>query len=55
VDELTRLYYAEQGPEVGARYAVAESGVRQYFGPAFLPGSRILDLGAGVGRDLAAW
>jgi SAM-dependent methyltransferase len=53
VDELTRRYYEDHGRSVDEQNAAIASPVARYFPLAFLPGARILDLGAGIGRDLA--
>jgi SAM-dependent methyltransferase len=54
MDELTRKYYAAHAPEVADRYDNAISGVVKYFPLAFARGMRVLDIGAGSGRDMAA-
>lgn len=53
VDERTRRYYELHGRELGEVYAGIESPLRRYFAMAFPPGARVLDIGAGVGRDVA--
>lgn len=57
VDEKTSTYYETAGTELAKHYESVASPVAKYFlsAPlAFAPGSRILDVGAGSGRDLAA-
>jgi SAM-dependent methyltransferase len=54
VDEKTRIYYESAGAELAERYESVASPLARYFQVAFAPGSRILDVGAGSGRDLAA-
>jgi len=54
LDARTFDYYALHAREVAQRYAVAQSGISRYMAAAFVQGSRILDIGAGSGRDLAA-
>jgi SAM-dependent methyltransferase len=54
LDARTFDYYALHAREVAQRYAVAQSGIARYVAAAFVQGSRILDIGAGSGRDLAA-
>jgi SAM-dependent methyltransferase len=51
-DERTIRYYDEHAAEIFERYSAAGHGVDQYFGIAFPAPSRILDIGAGSGRDL---
>src|SRR5690554_6583866 len=53
LDEQTQVYYKTHAKEVFERYkSVEQSGVAQHFASSFLPGSKILDVGAGSGRDL---
>lgn len=54
MDDRTHTYYATRASDVVARYEVVVSPVEQYFHQAFTPGGRVLDIGAGSGRDLAA-
>lgn len=54
VDPRTAAYYEAHAPEVAARYESVSSPVARYFAAAFVTGSRVLDVGAGSGRDLAA-
>jgi 2-polyprenyl-3-methyl-5-hydroxy-6-metoxy-1,4-benzoquinol methylase len=52
-DEQTLQYYRDNATEVFERYeTVTQSGIAEYFTSSFLPGSRVLDVGAGSGRDL---
>lgn len=53
MDEGTRRFYAENAASIAAKYEAAASPVERYFAAAFPPGGRILDVGAGSGRDLA--
>ena len=54
MDELTRQYYATHAAELAARYNSAASGVTKYFPLALAQGMRVLDIGAGSGRDMVA-
>ncbi len=54
VDVQTFDYYARSGVELAERYESVESPVACYFSTAFPAGARVLDVGAGSGRDLAA-
>ncbi|MCH8479188.1 MAG: methyltransferase domain-containing protein [Wenzhouxiangella sp.] len=52
-DSKTLSYYNNHVEEVYARYEALEgSGIARYFPTSFTSGSRILDVGAGSGRDL---
>lgn len=53
MDEGTRRFYAENAKTIAARYEAAVSPGERFFATAFPPGGRILDVGAGSGRDLA--
>ncbi|MCE9637083.1 MAG: methyltransferase domain-containing protein [Planctomycetes bacterium] len=53
MDERTRRYYDTHGRDLGATYAGIASPMRRYFAMTFAPGARVLDVGAGVGRDVA--
>lgn len=52
MDQLTLDYYSRHAGEVAARYAAAGQGVDRFFGQAFAPGSSVLDVGCGPGRDV---
>ena len=54
MDASTLDYYALHAAEVVARYDAIESPVSRYFNTAFAQGGRLLDIGCGSGRDLAA-
>ncbi len=54
MDAKTAEFYALNAAEVAARYESAASPVEPYYSLAFAPGARVLDIGAGSGRDLAA-
>lgn len=54
MDVQTFDYYARSSAELAERYESAESPVARYFSTAFPAGARVLDVGAGSGRDLAA-
>lgn len=54
VDERTWSAYADHAAEIAPRHLRAGKGVARYFSQAFAPGDRILDVGCGTGRDLAA-
>jgi hypothetical protein len=53
MDDATAEFYARNAKVVAARYEAAPSSIARYFGVAFAAGSRVLDVGAGSGRDLA--
>ena len=53
VDPKTLEYYEREAAALAARYEAMAGGVARYFPQAFPEGGRILDLGAGTGRDLA--
>ena len=54
MDHKTLEYYDLQAVEAAAKYrAVGQTAWRQLFQEAFLAGGRVLDVGAGSGRDLA--
>ena len=52
MDSRTIQYYDDHADELFALYTESESGPAKYFKVAFPPGSEILDIGAGSGRDL---
>jgi SAM-dependent methyltransferase len=54
VDPRTAAYYDANAPDLAARYEGVASPVARYFPAAFVAGSRVLDVGAGSGRDMAA-
>jgi SAM-dependent methyltransferase/5-methylcytosine-specific restriction endonuclease McrA len=54
VDPKTAQFYDRHAADIAARYESAPSPVERYFPLAFPAGSRVLDVGAGSGRDLAA-
>ena len=54
MDEQTRLYYATHAPEVADYYDQWPSAIGAYLHLAFAPGARVLDIGAGSGRNMAA-
>lgn len=54
MDEATANFYSENASSVSERYESIQSSVARYFALAFPQGSRVLDVGAGSGRDLAA-
>jgi len=53
MDQPTSAFYDRYAKDVAARYEAADSAVSKYFPLAFAPGSRVLDVGAGSGRDMA--
>jgi SAM-dependent methyltransferase len=54
MDPRTLSYYERHAPDLAARDEQrASSGISQYFPLAFPPGARVLDVGAGTGRDAA--
>ena len=54
VDPKTAEFYDRHATDLAARYESARSPVERYYPLAFPAGSRVLDVGAGSGRDLAA-
>lgn len=54
MDPRTSDFYTSRATEIAARYESVECVMSRYFGIAFPPGSRVLDVGTGSGRDLAA-
>jgi SAM-dependent methyltransferase len=54
VDAQTASYYDLHAADIAARYESAPSPVERYYPLAFASGSRVLDVGAGSGRDLAS-
>lgn len=54
MDEQTCNYYTTHAAEIAARYAAATSSLSRYLPLAFAAGMRVLDIGAGAGRDLDA-
>ena len=54
MDPQTVEFYERHGAEVAADYAKVKSPAAKYFPVAFLAGSRVLDIGCGMGRDTAA-
>ena len=54
VDESTVAYYDANAHQIASRYEAIASTVARYFALAFRPGQRVLDVGAGSGRDMAA-
>lgn len=51
-DAATLAYYNDNAAQVFESYEQVEGGVSAYFQSSFWPGARILDVGAGSGRDL---
>lgn len=51
-DQPTLDYYNANAEQVFASYEQVSGGVSDYFQASFWPGARILDVGAGSGRDL---
>ena len=54
MDSRTLDYYRKHAAVLSERYEAVDSPVARYFPLAFAGGSRVLDVGAGSGRDLAA-
>ena len=53
MDEKTSQYYRSHAAELTKRYDAVVSSVSRYFRVAFTEGARLLDVGAGSGRDMA--
>ncbi len=53
MDEPTVNYYSNNAQTVAERYESVVSSLSKSFGEAFMPRSRLLDIGCGSGRDLA--
>lgn len=53
MDERTHLYYATHARDLVVRYERAGGAVAKYLRLAFAAGDRVLDVGAGTGRDVA--
>lgn len=53
-DANTLSFYQRNVQDVFARYESVQSPLMPYFPMAFLPGSRVLDVGCGSGRDVKA-
>src|SRR6478672_3959279 len=54
MDPATAEFYARNAKDLAARYEASPGSVATYFDMAFPAGCRVLDVGAGSGRDLAA-
>ncbi|MEI7733622.1 MAG: methyltransferase domain-containing protein [Verrucomicrobiota bacterium] len=54
MDAQTVNYYSGHAADVAAQYLSIDSPARRYFTQAFLPGTRVLDIGCGSGRELHA-
>jgi SAM-dependent methyltransferase len=52
VDDLTHRYYSTHAREVAERYDTAEAPMARVLRRAFTEGMRVLDVGAGSGRDV---
>src|SRR6056297_797733 len=52
MDKPTKKYYATRTSEISRLYNKGEKGVSAHFTEAFPEGSRVLEIGAGSGRDL---
>ena len=52
MDSRTIQYYDDNAEAIFARYQGAKIGIARYFKLAFPPGSMVLDIGAGSGRDM---
>lgn len=51
-DSVTMAYYRQHADSVFKRYQQVEGGIANFFPTALRPRSRVLDVGAGSGRDL---
>ena len=54
MDGTTLKFYSANAPVLADRYNSTGSTAARYFAQSFLPGSRVLDIGCGTGRDLSA-
>jgi SAM-dependent methyltransferase len=54
VDEPTLRQYERRAPEIGERFLAVETPLAEWFAEAFPAGGRVLDVGAGPGRETAA-
>lgn len=54
MDPQTVAYYEASGEKLALRYEAVPSPVARFYRVAFPEGARVLDVGAGSGRDLAA-
>lgn len=54
VDPKTVQFYCDRAATVAIRYTSVDSAAAPLFPVAFTPGSRVLDVGCGAGRDLNA-
>ena len=52
MDKKTLDYYKNNVNEIFQRYANATEGIDQFLRAAFPPKSKVLDIGAGSGRDM---
>ncbi|MDD3819378.1 MAG: class I SAM-dependent methyltransferase [Actinomycetota bacterium] len=52
MDKKTLDYYKNNAIEIFQRYENATEGVARFFRMAFPPKSKVLDIGAGSGRDM---
>ena len=53
MDEATLEYYEKNAAVIAPGYDAASAGVSALFPFVFKPGQRVLDIGAGSGRDMA--
>ena len=53
MDEATLEYYQKNAAVIAPSYDAASAGVSALFPFVFKPGQRVLDIGAGSGRDMA--
>jgi len=50
MDPKTLAFYANNAADIAQRYESVASPVERYFSAAFMPGSRVLDIGCGAGN-----
>ncbi len=54
MDQSTFKFYSDHAPQIADRYESVVSSLSLHFADSFITGSKVLDIGCGSGRDLAA-